>query len=102
MLDHEGNPWWFSGPGAALLTLAVWRDIQVSTAVGLLVAAAGLQAFAYAGFHSYAQDVCPKVCPSDLCIWSTAAVCQLQQVIEMCSVREAEQLSIQSYQRVFN
>ncbi len=63
MLGLEGKPWWFPGPGAALLTLALWRDIQVSTAVGLLVAAAGLQAFAYAGFHSYAQDVCPKVCP---------------------------------------
>lgn len=51
----------FAGPAAALLTLAVWRDIEISMAVALLVAAAGLQAFAYAGFHSYAQDVCPKV-----------------------------------------
>ena len=50
-----------AGPAAALLTLAVWRDIDISMAVGLLVAAAGMQAFAYAGFHSYAQDVCPKV-----------------------------------------
>ena len=35
--------------------------MPVNVAVLLLTVAAGMQAWAYAGFHSYAQDVASKV-----------------------------------------
>ncbi|KAK9787869.1 hypothetical protein WJX73_001410 [Symbiochloris irregularis] len=48
------------GPALALMPLVVAQQhIQVPAAVTCLTAAVGLQAFCYAGFHAYIQDVAP-------------------------------------------
>ena len=50
-----------AGPAAALLILAINRNVSIPIAVACLVIAAGLQACAYAGFHAYVQDVASQV-----------------------------------------
>ncbi|CAL5229146.1 g12420 [Coccomyxa viridis] len=49
------------GPALSLLPLLLFRTrTPMSLAVGCLAAFMGLQAFCYAGFHAYVQDVAPK------------------------------------------